>query len=32
MVYLVAFQNGFFWKNFFDEKKPRVLAAPAEVR
>ena len=32
MVYLVAFQNGFFWKNFFDEKKPRVLAAPAEAR
>jgi len=32
MVYLVAFQNGFFWKNFFDEKKPRALAAPAEAR
>ncbi len=29
MVYLVAFQNGFFWKHFFDERRP---AAPAGNR
>ena len=22
MIYLVAFQNGFFWKHFFDQRKP----------
>ena len=27
MVYLVAFQNGFFWKHFFDRRRPE--AAPA---
>jgi hypothetical protein len=27
MVYLVAFQNGFFWKHFFDQRKQE--AAPA---
>lgn len=32
MVYLVAFQNGFFWKNFFDEKKPPLAAAAAQGR
>jgi hypothetical protein len=21
MVYLVAFQNGFFWKNFFEQRQ-----------
>jgi len=26
MVYLVAFQNGFFWKHFFDQR--RVTSAP----
>jgi hypothetical protein len=26
MVYLVAFQNGFFWKHFFDQRR---VAAPA---
>jgi hypothetical protein len=31
MVYLVAFQNGFFWKNFFEERRQRPLAA-AEAR
>ena len=24
MVYLVAFQNGFFWKSFFDQQKRTV--------
>jgi hypothetical protein len=27
MVYLVAFQNGFFWKHFFDQR--RVTSAPS---
>jgi hypothetical protein len=27
MVYLVAFQNGFFWKHFFDQRHP--AASPA---
>lgn len=26
MVYLVAFQNGFFWKSFFDQQKRAVVA------
>jgi hypothetical protein len=32
MVYLVAFQNGFFWKSFFEEKKQRLKAAPEETQ
>jgi hypothetical protein len=28
MVYLVAFQNGFFWKHFFDQRRS-ALSAPA---
>jgi hypothetical protein len=27
MVYLVAFQNGFFWKNFFEERRQIALAS-----
>jgi hypothetical protein len=27
MVYLVAFQNGFFWKNFFEERRQRSMEA-----
>lgn len=26
MVYLVAFQNGFFWKHFFDQRKSMPLS------
>ena len=25
MVYLVAFQNGFFWKSFFEQRRQKVL-------
>ena len=25
MVYLVAFQNGFFWKSFFEERRQKAL-------
>jgi hypothetical protein len=28
MVYLVAFQNGFFWKHFFDQHRRSVTGAP----
>jgi hypothetical protein len=35
MVYLVAFQNGFFWKSFFEERRQRALegvaASAAEI-
>jgi hypothetical protein len=31
MVFLVAFQNGFFWKDFFDKRR-RELLDPAETR
>jgi hypothetical protein len=24
MVYLVAFQNGFFWKSFFEQRRKTV--------
>src|SRR5688572_28294461 len=27
MVYLVAFQNGFFWKSFFEQRKSAAAAA-----
>jgi hypothetical protein len=27
MVYLVAFQNGFFWKHFFDQRRAAVPAS-----
>jgi hypothetical protein len=30
MVYLVAFQNGFFWKHFFDQRKSDL--APSRTR
>lgn len=32
MVYLVAFQNGFFWKHFFDQRKQDPAAAPRTAR
>jgi hypothetical protein len=32
MVYLVAFQNGFFWKHFFDQRKQDPAAAPRPAR
>jgi hypothetical protein len=32
MVYLVAFQNGFFWKHFFDRRKSDLAAAPGTAR
>lgn len=32
MVYLVAFQNGFFWKHFFDQRKRDTAAAPRTGR
>jgi hypothetical protein len=28
MVYLVAFQNGFFWKHFFDQRRPALPTPP----
>jgi hypothetical protein len=31
MVYLVAFQNGFFWKHFFDQRRPGATAPDAVV-
>ena len=31
MVYLVAFQNGFFWKSFFEQRRA-AAAAPAAPR
>ena len=31
MVYLVAFQNGFFWKHFFDQRRPGATAHDAAV-
>lgn len=27
MVYLVAFQNGFFWKHFLDQRRPAIREA-----
>jgi hypothetical protein len=27
MVYLVAFQNGFFWKSFFEQRKAEANVA-----
>jgi len=32
MVYLVAFQNGFFWKNFFDKQRQEPEHAPRSAR
>lgn len=32
MVYLVAFQNGFFWKHFFDQRRPGATVHDATVR
>lgn len=32
MVYLVAFQNGFFWKHFFDQRKQDPGVAPRTAR
>ena len=35
MVYLVAFQNGFFWKHFFDQRRPALptpTLMPSESR
>jgi hypothetical protein len=32
MVYLVAFQNGFFWRHFFDQQKPESAAPPRRAR
>jgi hypothetical protein len=29
MVYLVAFQNGFFWRSFFEERRRHAAATPA---
>ena len=29
MVYFVAFQNGFFWKNFFEDRRRTVQRAEA---
>jgi len=29
MVYLVAFQNGFFWKSFFEERRQKATASAA---
>jgi hypothetical protein len=29
MVYLVAFQNGFFWKSFFEERRQKAMASAA---
>jgi hypothetical protein len=29
MVYLVAFQNGFFWKSFFEQRRGEATAPPA---
>jgi hypothetical protein len=26
MVCLVAFQNGFFWKSFFEERRQKAIA------
>jgi hypothetical protein len=31
MVYLVAFQNGFFWKHFLDQRKPSSEVRQAET-
>jgi hypothetical protein len=28
MIFFVAFQNGFFWKNFFDQKQKTERAQP----
>lgn len=28
MVYLVAFQNGFFWKHFFDQRRHAISTPP----
>lgn len=27
MIYLVAFQNGFFWKSFFEQRRQKVVEA-----
>ena len=32
MVYLVAFQNGFFWKSFFEQQRQRVTEQTAQAR
>lgn len=32
MVYLVAFQNGFFWKGFFQQLRQKMTQAPGEAR
>jgi hypothetical protein len=29
MVYLVAFQNGFFWKSFFEERRQKTIERPS---
>ena len=31
MVYLVAFQNGFFWKTFFEQRRREAVAAAGEM-
>ncbi len=31
MVYLVAFQNGFFWKTFFEQRRREAVNAAAEM-
>jgi hypothetical protein len=31
MVYLVAFQNGFFWKSFFEQSRQKTLESVPEM-
>ena len=31
MVYLVAFQNGFFWKGFFEQRREKARESPAAL-
>jgi drug/metabolite transporter (DMT)-like permease len=31
MVYLVAFQNGFFWKGFFEQRRAKARESPASL-
>jgi drug/metabolite transporter (DMT)-like permease len=31
MVYLVAFQNGFFWKGFFEQRREKARESPASL-
>ena len=32
MVYLVAFQNGFFWKGFFEQRRAQAQSKAADTR